>query len=131
MKCNNLQPHNYEIGQKLCASVLSAYSKYKLVRDQKENDTIESEKQQRSEVIKSKVHKKERKISSVKSTISKLEKDADECYDNAEKPDADMTTRVSKANAFQKLMREKKIVLNDLEKKVENLKKRKKELMCK
>ena len=27
MKCNNFQPHNYEIGQKLCTSVLSAYLK--------------------------------------------------------------------------------------------------------
>ena len=56
LKCNNFQPHCYEIGQKLCASVLSAYSKYKLVRDQKEKDTIESEKQQRSEVIEGKIH---------------------------------------------------------------------------
>ena len=40
MKCNNFQPHNYEIGQELHASVLSAYSKQKLARDQKEKDTI-------------------------------------------------------------------------------------------
>ena len=53
MKCNNFLPHRYEIGQKLRASVLSAYSKYKLVWEQKEKDTIESEKQQRSEVIES------------------------------------------------------------------------------
>ena len=62
MKCNNFQPHNHEIGQKLCASVLSAYSKYKLVRDQKEKDTIESEKQQRSEVIESKIHERKENI---------------------------------------------------------------------
>ena len=129
-KCNNFQPHNYEIGQKLRAIVLSAYSKYKLVRDQKEKDTIESEKQQRSEVVESKIHERERKISSVKSTISKLEKDADGCYDNAEKPDVDMATLLSKGNAFQKSIKEKKIVLNDLEEEVENLKKEKK-LMCK
>ena len=102
MKCNNFEPHNYETGQKLRASVLSAHSKYKLVRDQKEKDAVESEKQQISEVIENKIHERERKISSVKSTISKLEKDADKCYDNAEKPDADMTTLLSKGNAFRK-----------------------------
>ena len=45
MKCNNFHPHSYVIGQKLLASVLSAYSKYKLVWDQKGKDTTESEKQ--------------------------------------------------------------------------------------
>ena len=74
MKCNNFQSHSYEIWQKLRASVLSAYSKYKLVRDQKEKDTIASEKQQRSEVIESKIYERERKISSVKSTISNSKK---------------------------------------------------------
>ena len=62
MKCNNLLPHRYEIGQKLRASVLSAYLKYKLVWDQKEKDTIESEKQQRSEVIESKIHERKENI---------------------------------------------------------------------
>ena len=62
MKCNNFQPHRYEIGQKLRVSVLSAYSKYKLVWDQKEKDTIESEKQQRSEVIESKIHVRKKNI---------------------------------------------------------------------
>ena len=32
LKCSNFQPHNHGIGQKLRASVLSAYLKYKLVR---------------------------------------------------------------------------------------------------
>ena len=130
MKCNNFKPHNYDIWQKLRASLLSAYSKYKLVRDQKEKNTTKSEKQQRSEVIESKIHEKERKISIVKSTISKLEKDVDECYDNAEKLGADMATLLSKGNAFRKSIKEKKIVLNGLEKDVENLKKEKRKLMC-
>ena len=45
MKCNNFQPHNYDIWQKLRAALLSAYSKYKLVPDQKEKNTTKSEKQ--------------------------------------------------------------------------------------
>ena len=128
MKCNNFEPQNYEIGQKFCASILSAYSKYKIGRDQKEKDTIESEKQQRLKVIESKIHERERKISIVKSTISKLEKVADECYDNAEKLDVDIATLLSKGKAFWKSIKEKKIVLNDVEKKIENLKKEKRKL---
>ena len=72
---------------------------------------------------------RERKISSVKLTISKLEKDAEECYGNAETPDADMATLLSKGNTFQKSIKEKKIVLNHLEK-LKNLKKEKRKLMC-
>ena len=77
------------------------------------------------------MHERERKISRVKSTISKLEKDADECYHNAEKPDADMVTLWSKGNAFWKSIKDKKIVLNDLEKEVKYLKKEKRRLMYK
>ena len=54
------------------------------------------------------MHDKERKISSVKSTISKFGKDVDECYDNAEKPDADMATLLSKGNAFRESIKKKK-----------------------
>ena len=108
MKCNDFQPHSYGIGQKLRTSVLSAYSKYKLVWNQKEKDTIKSEKQQKSEVIESKIRERDRKISSVKSTISKLKEHADCCYDNAGKPDADMATLLLKENSFQKSTKEKK-----------------------
>ena len=77
------------------------------------------------------MHERERKISSVSSSISKLDKDADECYDNAEKPDACTATPLSTGNAFRKPLKEKKIVLNNLEKEVENLKKQKRKLICK
>ena len=60
-----------------------------------------------------------------------LKKKADECYDNAEKPDVDMATLLSKGNTFQKSIKEKEIVLNDLKREVENLKKEKRKLMCK
>ena len=49
-------------------------------------------------------------MSSVKSTISKLEKDAVKCYDNTEKPDVDMATILSKGNPFRKSIKEKKEV---------------------
>ena len=42
-----------------------------------------------------------------------------------------MATLLSKGNGFRKSIKEKKIVLNDLEKEVENLKKKKRKLMCK
>ena len=42
-----------------------------------------------------------------------------------------MATLLSKGNAFQKLIKEKEIVLNDLKREVENLKKEKRKLMCK
>ena len=42
-----------------------------------------------------------------------------------------MTTLLSKGNAFRKSIKEKKIVLNDLERGVENLKKEKRKLICK
>ena len=42
-----------------------------------------------------------------------------------------MATLLSKENAFQKSIKEKKIVLSDLEKEVENIKKEKRKLMCK
>ena len=77
------------------------------------------------------MHERERKISSVSSSISKLDKDADECHDNAEKPDACMATPLSTGNAFRKPLKEKKIVLNNLEKEVENLKKQKRKLIRK
>ena len=109
MKRNNFEPQNYDIGQKFCASILSAYSKYKIGRDQKDKDTTESEKQQRLKVIESKIHERERKISIVKSTISKLEKVADECYDNAENLDVDIATLLSKGKAFRKSIKEKKM----------------------
>ena len=41
-----------------------------------------------------------------------------------------MATLLSKGNAFRKSIKEKKIVLNALEKDVENLKKEKRKLMC-
>ena len=72
---------------------------------------------QRSDIIECKIHERERKISGVKSTISKLEKDAGECYDNAEKPDVDWPL-LSKGNAFRKSIKEKKVVLKDLGKEV-------------
>ena len=64
-----------------------------------------NEKQHKSEVIASKIHKRDRRISSVKSIISKLQKDAEKCYDNAKKPDADMVTLWSKGNAFHKVIK--------------------------
>ena len=64
-----------------------------------------NEKQHKSEVIASKIHKRDRRISSVKSIISKLQKDAGKCYDNAKKPDADMVTLLSKGNAFHKAVK--------------------------
>ena len=42
-----------------------------------------------------------------------------------------MTTLLSKGNAFRKSIKEKKLVLNDLEMGVENLKKEKRKLICK
>ena len=51
-----------------------------------------SEKQHKSEVIASKIHKTDSRISSVRSIISKLHKDPEKCFDNAKKPDADMVT---------------------------------------
>ena len=97
---------------KLRASVLSAYSKVQTSSKYK-LDTIKSEKQHKSEAIESKIHERERKMSNVKSTISKLEKDADECYHNAENPDADT---VIKRKFILEVNKGKKIVLNDLEK---------------
>ena len=41
-----------------------------------------------------------------------------------------MATLLSKGNAFRKSIKEKKIVLNGLEKDVENLKNEKRKLMC-
>ena len=64
-----------------------------------------NEKQHKSEVIASKIHKRVRRISSLKSSISKLQKDAGKCYDNAKKPDADMVTLLSKGNAFCKVIK--------------------------
>ena len=55
-----------------------------------------NEKQHKSEVIASKIHKRDRRISSVKSIISKLQKDAEKCYDNGKKPDADMVTLIKR-----------------------------------
>ena len=42
-----------------------------------------------------------------------------------------MTTLLSKGNSFRKSIKEKKLVLNDLEMGVENLKKEKRKLICK
>ena len=61
-----------------------------------------NEKQHKSEVIASKIHKRDRRISSVKSIISKLLKYAEQSYDNAKKPDADVLTLLSKGNAFSR-----------------------------
>ena len=51
------------------------------------------------------MHKRDRRTSSVKSIISKLQKDAGKCYDNAKKPDADMVTLLSKGNVFHKVIK--------------------------
>ena len=51
-----------------------------------------NEKQHKSQVIASKIYKRDRRISSVKSINSKLHKDAEKCFDNAKNPDADMVT---------------------------------------
>ena len=64
-----------------------------------------NEKQHKSEVIASKIRKRDRRISSVKSIISKLHKDAEKCFDNAKKPDADMVTLLSKGNVFDKVIK--------------------------
>ena len=64
-----------------------------------------SEKQHRSEVIASKIHKTDSRISSVRSIISKLHKDAEKCFDNAKKSDADMVTLLSKGNVFHKVIK--------------------------
>ena len=64
-----------------------------------------NEKQHKSEVIASKIHKRDRRISSVKSIISKLQKDPGKCYGNAKKTDADMVTLLSKGNAFHKAVK--------------------------
>ena len=64
-----------------------------------------NDKQHKSELIASKIHHRNRRISSVKSIISKLQKDAEKCYDNPKKPDADMVTLSSKGNVFPKVIK--------------------------
>ena len=66
------------------------------------SDSSKNEKQLKSEVIASKIHKRDRRTLSVTSIISKLQKDAGKCYDNAKKSDADMVTLLSKENAIHK-----------------------------
>ena len=65
-------------------------------------ESSKNENQLKSEVIASKIHKRDRGALSVTSIISKLPKDAGKCYDNAKKPDADMVTLLSKGNAIHK-----------------------------
>ena len=64
-----------------------------------------NDKQHKSELIASKIHHRNRRISSVKSIISKLQKDPEKCYDNPKKPDADMVTLSSKGNVFRKVIK--------------------------
>ena len=64
-----------------------------------------NEKQHKSEVIASKIRKRDRRISSVKLIISKLHKDPEKCFDNAKKPDADMVSLLSKGNVFHKVIK--------------------------
>ena len=68
-------------------------------------ESSKNEKQYQSKVIASKIHKRDRRTSSVKSIISKLQKDAGKCYDNANKPHADMVTLLSKGNAIHKAVK--------------------------
>ena len=64
-----------------------------------------NEKQHKSEVIASKIYKTDKRISNVKSIISKIHKDAVQCFDNTKKPDADMVTLLSKGNVFHKVIK--------------------------
>ena len=65
-------------------------------------ESTKNEKQLKSEVIASKIHKRDTKTLSVTSIISKRQKDAGKCYHNAKKPDADMVTLLSEGNAIHK-----------------------------
>ena len=64
-----------------------------------------NKRQHESKVIASKTHKRDRRISSVKSMVTKLQKDAEKCYDNAKKPNADIDTLLTKGNASVKAIK--------------------------
>ena len=61
-----------------------------------------NERQHKSKVTASKTHKRDRRISSVKSIVTKLQKDAGKCYDNAKKLETDIVTHLSKGNTLVK-----------------------------
>ena len=64
-----------------------------------------NKRQHKSKVIASKTLKRDRRISSVKSMVTKLQKDAEKCYDNAKKPNADIDTLLTKGNASVKAIK--------------------------
>ena len=68
-------------------------------------ESSKNENQLKSEVIASKIHKRDTRTLSVRSIISKRQKDAGKCYHNAKKPDADMVTLLSKGNAIHKAVK--------------------------
>ena len=94
-------------------------------------ESSKNEKQHKSEVIASKTHQRHRRTSSVKSIISKLQKDAGKCYDNPKSLMQIWSLFYQKEMQFKKRKNEIKILLSDLEEEVENLKKDKRKLMHK
>ena len=132
---NTLQSHDFEINHDLRISCMSAHSKYKEYLKNNKSMAEKTSEDEKLDNLLSEIEDMKRKKNSLNITIGLLQKDVDNCYDNAEKYSDNpqkMQAEVSKGNSLRKTIGQKRKIesqyednIAQLRKEVDGLKKKK------
>ena len=132
---NTSQSHDFEINHDLRISCMSAHSKYKEYLKNNKSMAEKTSEDEKLDNLLSEIEDMKRKKNSLNITIGLLQKDVDNCYDNAEKYSDNpqkMQAEVSKGNSLRKTIGQKRKIesqyednIAQLRKEVDGLKKKK------
>ena len=113
MKAKKMSPDCLEITNEMRRSCLTASSKRKAALEEAKKKKIKSQKEVQLESLRNQRKEVMSQVKDVNTTNIELEKQADDCYDQAETPGADIQLLVAKGNGMRKTAIEKKKLIDE------------------
>ena len=121
LTARNLDPHSIQIENELRCSCFTASSKRKAALKKLKEQKVLSDKEIKQGSFRDEITEISRQVREVNSTILELEKQASSCYDEAEKPGAEMMMLVTKGNSLWKTADQKRELIHNLNKAISKL----------